>query len=47
MISGKYFTLPNVTISQTRMPKLQTSDFWVKMLWISDSGAIHRMGNAP
>ena len=34
-------------ISQTRMPKLHTSDFWVKTLWISDSGAIQRIGNAP
>jgi hypothetical protein len=41
------FHIPNVTISQTRMPKLQMSDFCVKTLWISDSGAIHRIGSAP
>lgn len=38
---------PKVTISQTRIPKLQTSDFWVKTLCTSDSGAIHRIGKAP
>lgn len=37
--------LPSVTISHNRTPKLHTSDFVVKMLSKSDSGAIHLWKN--
>ena len=42
-----YGVPPRVIISQSKMPKLQTSDWMVYLLWNKASGAIHFTGSRP